>query len=444
MLGVAGGDDRWSVHRVDDAAPDDQVRKAGRRLAIPTPWTDVGATGSLLFGRCQGSGKTPYQVSIDVAGPRYKCSCPSHKFPCKHAVALLYLWAEGRIDEQGVAAGFASEWAQRHSDQATRRTESRAAAERTPEQEQAAAKRAADRDDRVDAGLADLALFLRDQIGRGLAADSRHRTRRFLEQAARMVDAQAPGVATRLRELAGITDGTPDWPVRLTEGLGRLHLLVRAWQHRDRLPDDLVATVRAHLGFSTRSEDVLATPGVQDTWVVVGLRDADEDRVSVRRVWLRGLASGRPALVMFFAAGGAPLTSNLYPGTAVEATLHFHPGRPALRAVVGARADQAQPLETWPVTGSSVAQARAQWRTALAADPWLPQWPVLVAGELQKGPETGFGLVDAAGDSVAVIGEKAWPALAVAVGRPCVLAGELDGDGLRVSAAMVDDRLVAL
>lgn len=444
MLSVAGGDDRWSVHRVDDAAPDDQVRKAGRRLAIPTPWSDVGATGSLVFGRCQGSGKTPYQVSIDVAGPRYKCSCPSRKFPCKHAVALLYLWAEGRIDEQGVAADFASEWAQRHAEGEARKAEARSPAERTPEQEQAAGKRAADRDERVDAGLADLSLFLRDQVGRGFAADSHHRTRRFSEQAARMVDAQAPGVANRLRDLAEITDAVPDWPVRLTEGIGRLHLLVRAWQHRDRLPDDLVATVRAHVGFTTRSEDVLATPGVRDTWVVVGLRDADEDRVSVRRVWLRGLTSDRPALVMFFAAGGAPLTSNLYPGTALDAMLHFHPGRPALRAVVGDRADQAQPLTTWPAPGVGVAQARAQWRTALAADPWLPQWPVLVAGELQKDPAAGFGLVDADGDSVAVIGDKAWPALAAAGGAPCVLAGELDRDGLRVSAAVTGDRLVVL
>lgn len=441
---MAGGDDPWSVRRVDEAAPDDQVRKAGRRLAIPTPWSDVGTTGSLLFGRCQGSGKTPYQVSIDVAGPRYKCSCPSRKFPCKHAVALLYLWAEGRVDAQGVAADFAAEWAQRHLDQQSQAAAPAPAAGRDAARELAAGKRAAERDDRVDAGLADLALFLRDQVDRGLAADSQHRSRRFHEQAARMVDAQAPGVANRLRELAEITDAVPDWPVRLTEGLGRLHLLVRAWQRRDRLPDDLVATVRAHLGFITRAEDVLATPGLRDTWVVVGLRDADEDRVSVRRVWLRGLASARPALVLFFAAGGAALTSNLYPGTAVDATLHFHPGRPALRAVVGERSEQAQPLATWPVAGSSVAQARAEWRTALAADPWLPQWPVLVAGELQKHPSGGFGLIDANGDSVAVIGEKAWPALAVAGGSPCVLAGELNGEGLRVSATVLGDRLVVL
>jgi len=442
VLAVASATDRWTVRRVDEAAPDDQVRRAARRLAIPTPWSDVGTTGSLLFGRCQGSGKVPYQVSIDVDGPRYKCTCPSRKFPCKHGLALLYLWAEGRVDETGVAA-FAAEWADGHAEHGTRRAESPSTPARTEEQQRAAGRRAAEREARVDAGLADLSLFLHDLIGRGLAADSHHRPRRFHEQAVRMVDAQAPGVANRLRDLAAITDATPDWPSRLTEELGRLHLLVRAWQNRASLPPDLVATVRTHVGFTTRAEEVLASPGVTDRWIVVGLRDADEDRVSVRRVWLRG-EGGRAALVMFFAVGGAPLISNLYPGTAVDATLHFYPARPALRAVVGERADQAAAVGTWSPESLTVEQARAQWRGALAADPWLGQWPVLVRGELQKAPGTGFGLRDQNGASVAVIGEKAWPAVAVAGGAPCILAGELNADGLRVSAAVVGERLVAL
>lgn len=439
---MAGANDRWTVRRVDDAAPDDQVRKAGRRLALPTPWSDVGVTGSLLFGRCQGSGRTPYQVSIDVAEPRYKCTCPSRKFPCKHGVALLYLWAEGRVDERGVA-DFAAEWAARSGEQASRRTPS-PTAEQTPAQEQAARARAAERESRVDAGLADLSLFLRDLVSRGLAADSQHRPQRLREQAVRMVDAQAPGLARRLHDLAEITDATPEWPARLTEGLGRLHLLVRGWQQRATLPDELVATVRAHLGFTTRAEDVLATPGVRDTWVVVGMRDADEDRVSVRRVWLRGRRSGRPALVMFFAAGGAPLTSNLYPGTELDATLHFYPGRSPLRAAVGERDEHARPVAPWTPEALTVAGAAQRWRTALASDPWLQQWPVLVAGRLQKGQDTGFGLLDEDGGSVAVTGDKAWPAVAVAGGAAAVFAGELSDEGLRVSAAVLTDRLVVL
>jgi SWIM zinc finger len=47
-----------------------------------------------VWGLCAGSGKRPYQTVVDLTGPAYKCSCPSRKFPCKHALALLLNWAD--------------------------------------------------------------------------------------------------------------------------------------------------------------------------------------------------------------------------------------------------------------------------------------------------------------------------------------------------------------
>lgn len=433
---------RWSVQAVDKAAPDAQVRTAGRRLATPTPWSDAGVTGTLLYGRCRGSGKEPYQVSVDTVGPRYKCSCPSRKFPCKHAVALLYLWAEGHLGERGVAADFAAEWEARHADQPVRGTRT-PAAEQTAEQAEAAAQRVAEREARVDAGVADLERFLADLVAEGLAADPAGRPRRLDEQAARLVDAQAPGLAGRLRELATITDATPRWTERLADGLGRTQLLARAWQRRDRLPADLAATVRSHVGFTVKTSDVLAGEGVHDTWVVAGLRDADEDRVSIRRVWLWGLTTRRPALVLFFAAGGAALESPLFPGTTVEATLHFYPGRPRLRAALGVRADQALPVARWRPDASTVAEARAAWADALAADPWIGHWPVAVAGRLTAS-EGRFGLIDAAGDTLALWGDAVWTLAAHAAGRDCVVVGEASRAGVLPCAVVLDGRLVVL
>lgn len=424
---------------MDAAAPDEQVRKAGLKLAIPTPWSDAGTTGTLLFGRCQGSGKTPYQVSVDLSGPRYKCSCPSRKFPCKHAVALLYLWSDGHLDTTGVAADFAAEWAAKGESQRPAR-ELEPDAPKTPEQLAAAAARAAERDARVDAGLADLDRFLADLLGQGLAADSA-RGARFTEQAARMVDAQAPGAASRLRELATLGDGVPGWVERSAEDLGRLRLLSRAWQRRTDLPPDLVATVRTHLGFTTRADDVLATPGIADSWVVTGMRDADEDRVSIRRVWLRGEASGRWALVLFFAAGGATLTSNLYPGTAIDATLHFYPGRLQLRAAVGARTEQARPVTAWAPAAVTVAEAIDAWRAALAADPWAQEWPVAISGRLTHAEAT-FGLADHTG-RVALVGDACWQLAAHASGDVTVL-GEIGRDGVQPTAVIADGELVVL
>src|SRR3954447_8623796 len=100
---------RWSVQAVEKVAPDAASLAAGRKLAAPGPWSETGSTESLLWGKCQGSGKTPYQVSIDLNGPAYRCSCPSRKFPCKHALALLLLWArsDGAIADAAEGADFA-------------------------------------------------------------------------------------------------------------------------------------------------------------------------------------------------------------------------------------------------------------------------------------------------------------------------------------------------
>ncbi|MCI8513101.1 MAG: SWIM zinc finger family protein [Lachnospiraceae bacterium] len=53
---------------------------------------------SLYWGKCQGSGKSSYDVSVDFSGgaePVFRCSCPSRQFPCKHCLALLCEIAAG-------------------------------------------------------------------------------------------------------------------------------------------------------------------------------------------------------------------------------------------------------------------------------------------------------------------------------------------------------------
>lgn len=52
----------------------------------------------LIFGECKGSGKSGYQTSADFSGdaPVFRCSCPSRQFPCKHSLALMYEWVNGK------------------------------------------------------------------------------------------------------------------------------------------------------------------------------------------------------------------------------------------------------------------------------------------------------------------------------------------------------------
>ena len=86
-------EDRWTPEHVLSLAPDASSRKAATRLSHPAPWSVTGSDDAALWGQCQGSGGSPYRTVVDLSGPAYQCSCPSRKFPCKHALGLLLLWA---------------------------------------------------------------------------------------------------------------------------------------------------------------------------------------------------------------------------------------------------------------------------------------------------------------------------------------------------------------
>jgi hypothetical protein len=86
---------------IDAAAPNADAAKNGRGLVLKGKFVALHASSdqTLLFGRCQGSGKEPYLCSADFAVPEapvYRCNCPSRQFPCKHSLGLLFAYAQGK------------------------------------------------------------------------------------------------------------------------------------------------------------------------------------------------------------------------------------------------------------------------------------------------------------------------------------------------------------
>jgi len=470
--------ERWRTERVTALAPDSASDVAGRKLANPTPWSDVGWAAPLLWGACQGSGKTPYKVAVDTSGPSYTCTCPSRKFPCKHVLGLLYLWSEGRIEAGGGISAYAAEWAAKR-DAADKPSEAPAEEPKvqTDAQREAAEKREALRDERVRTGMLELDRWLADQVTAGIAATSTQWYAAANDLAARMVDAQAPGAASMLRSAALTPSSGRDWPDRLVAQLGLLHLLAEATGHLDALDDDLRATVRDHLGYTTPRADVLATPPVTDEWAVVGLRDSDEEQVSMRRVWLWGTKTGRSALVLLFTPYGMPVDNSLLPGMLVEGDVHYYPGRLQQRALMGRRGSEGK-VAGWRPAAGTVADAAVTWRDAVADDPWLGELPGLVLGTplapcagTQAGEERpslgapsaprarptaggryeprlaqGWLMADAAGDAVPLVGTETdlWQLLAMTGGQPHPVFGELSGHGLRPTAIVSGGALVTL
>ncbi|GAA1890892.1 DUF5691 domain-containing protein [Lapillicoccus jejuensis] len=437
----------WELEQVLALASDDAARTAARRTATPSMWSGTGASDRLLWGECVGSGTAPYRTVVDFgegAGGgtvATTCTCPSRKLPCKHALALLLLWSTGSLaGGPGTVADpppYAAAWLAARLGRAER-----AAAPDTPRAARGTspatvARRAA----RVGAGLEELERWLADQVRTGVANASADAYHRFDPVAARMVDAQAPGVAATLRRLPQVVGTGGDWPGRLLQELAGLHLLARAHGRLDALPDGLAATVRSRVGYTVPTEAVLATEGVPDRWQVLAVEQTEQGGLVTRRTRLWGESTDRPALVLTFGAGGQAPDASLRPGTVVEGPAHFYPGDPPLRAVL------ADPVVVdrldWVAASPrprTVARLLDEAAAALAADPWTSAWPGLLEARPAGGPD-GWALVDADGDSLAVLGPGGgavafWRRLlAVSGGAPVTAAVEVvDGAVLVLGA----------
>ena len=291
------------------------------------------------------------------------------------------------------------------------------------------ADRLAQRAERVRLGLEELDLWLADQMRGGLAELQRAGYGPVDQMAARLVDAQAPGMAGMLRALPSrlVGDG---WPGRALEHLALIRLLVAAHRRLDDLPADLAVTVRSRVGYPTSKESVLARPAVRDRWAVLGYVDVADYQLASRRVWLRGTATGRWAVLLSFAAGGADLDASVMPGVTIDADLHLYPGAGQHRALVGT--EHSRTDEVPDVPGVRVGEAVAAFARLLVQDPWAERLPVVLRGAPVPPERDGepWRWRDEAGDAVPLMARTdAWPLLARSMGDPIEVSGEWTRQG---------------
>ncbi|WP_327536412.1 SWIM zinc finger family protein [Nonomuraea solani] len=587
--------ERWSRDQVLALAPDASSQKAAQGVAAPGKWSLRGAMDTVLYGECKGSGAKPYLACVDLTEPAYRCSCPSRKFPCKHALGLLLMWSADEVPASETAPQWVTEWMEGRAERAAKsaarieaaraRATTEAAAE-TPDQTaevpdspatsgtptsdgptsggtgsggvapggtasggtagagarsqvgtpgeaasggdtwtgaasdegmpdgavpsrtgsggvapagtgsggavsggagsskaavSAGAGAESVRHGRVASGLAEVERWLADQVRQGLAGAAEHD---WDGLAKRLIDAQAPGVAGIVSRLSRVR-AEDDWPGRLLEEYALINLLAVAYRRRAELPRPLAQTVLIRAGFPIPREEVLAGVAIRDHWDVLGRRDEEQDRLTARRVWLRGRRTGRAALILSFAPQGQPLDASLVTGTTIDADLTYYPGAAPLRALVATRhgivsstGPRTGPLtghgvagsagrETVPPTGGGTASLTGHGAAAsvgrgtasfaggsstpsaaagagvlkvppgvsaeealdevarvLAEDPWTEAWPLVLAGVVpERDSIGGLPLHPRARDP--------WRLIAVSGGRPLTVAVEWSPQGLR-------------
>lgn len=429
-------------------APDATSAGAARRLSLLPVWSQAGSAGTLVWGRCQGSAREPYQVTVDLTEPVFRCTCPSRKQPCKHGLALLMLWAsgEGSVAEKQRPADFAADWVTGAAGARSGPGRAGGRSGAAPPDPAAPAKRLAERMEVMSAGIDEFERWLFDLVRQGLAS-ARHQPFSFWDNAAaRLVDAQLPGLADRVRALPGVLYAGADWADRLLAELARGYLAVSAWRRRDELPADVAADLRVVVGWPRRTEEVLATgERVTDRWAVVGLRqETDDPRLISQRTWLAGGDSGRIAVVLDFAHVAPVLAVAEVVGSVVETELALYPGSEPRRALfAGERSVVGSTAELPGAT--TIPAALDAFATGLAANPFADRFPLALAG-VTPVADGGRHLVVGPGGATLPMGGETdlLGLLAISGGAPVDLFGEWDGYRFTPLTVAADGSLVSL
>src|SRR6266705_2220744 len=194
--------------QIDEAYADSQAPNAGaiknaRGVVLKRKLVGLfrSADGTLLFGDCKGSGKDNYRPSADFSDPTkpvYRCTCPSHQFPCKHSLALLYALAQGaKCAQEDVPADI---------------TEKRAKIQQRVEKK----KEEADKPHKVNTsalkkkiqtqleGIDLLESLVNDLVRAGLGTLNVRSARQMEEQAKQLGNAYLPGAQNALHALTGL------------------------------------------------------------------------------------------------------------------------------------------------------------------------------------------------------------------------------------------------
>jgi hypothetical protein len=305
---------------IEAAAPNAEAAKNGRGLVLKNKFLSMHQSPdeTLLFGQCQGSGKTPYVCSADFAVPEkpvYRCSCPSRQFPCKHSLGLLYAFVEGK---KFTSAEVPEELASKREKAAARVEKKKTDAEKPVKVNKSAlAKKIKAQLDGIDL----LEKLTQDVVRLGIGNMNAKTAHELEEQAKQLGNAYLPGAQSALRRYTKLfySEGGEERTSAEREAvysealdqLGRLHSLIRKGRAylQMRLDDPELApetetAIAAWLGHAWQLRELKDAGLVEENVELVQLAFHSYDDTARKEfvdagIWMN-LGSGRVCLTQTF------------------------------------------------------------------------------------------------------------------------------------------------
>ena len=420
----------WTKEQIEQLAPDGKSIKSARSLVSVAKWPLLASDDDAIWGHCQGSGKKPYQVQIDLSEPAFKCSCPSRKFPCKHGLALFFLAVEhSDAFSDDAKPDWVAEWLDKRKARKEKKEEKSKELEKPPDPEKQQ-KRRASRELKVQEALSALHQWLQDLMREGLAT-AKQRPHSFWDNmAARLVDGQASGLARMVRNIPSIIGqkGMEDSFDEMMAQLAKITMALEAYENLSQLPEDLQGDVRSIIGWNVREEELADLPATTDEWAIVGQIQEEEESLRMQRTWLLGRQTGHYGLILQFAYGRQPFKLTLPLGFYVSADLVFYPSALRRRAMLRKRAPSINAIEEL-VGYSTLTPLFDVYSQTLAANPWTESIPAAISPVVPIVHKGNRLLLDDDGQVVPLSPGFShwWTIMSLSGGRAVGLFGEWNG-----------------
>ncbi|GER91977.1 hypothetical protein KDW_61390 [Dictyobacter vulcani] len=388
-------------------------------------------------------GSALYQVRVDLTSFSTQCSCPSRKLPCKHSLGLLFL-AAGSPGEfiEGEPPEWVNTWLKKRAATQKRQETLASKDEQSTTSNKKASQSKDKRQAKVQRGIEQLDLWLNDLMRNGLGSVESLPTTFWEQQAAQMVDAQASGLAARIRALEDIPNASKTWTAKLLAQLGKLALLTEAYQQLERANPDLQEEIRQLIGWTVKEPEVIERgTHITDDWLFLGQRQESlHQRGRSQRTWLWGTRTRRSSYILQFAFAGASYTEHYPLGFHQEAEIACWPGAFAQRALFIHRQSSVQPMQTTLPGVDSINAFLADVASQLTQQPWQERFLCILnqASPIYDEEKRSWYLGDQQGNALPLTPTDHWKMLAISGGYPVDFAGEWDGETLFPFGIMVD------
>lgn len=429
----------WTRHQITELAPNNLILERAKSLSSKESWEKTGSNGFFLWGQCKSSGLRFYQVAIDFRNKKFRCNCQSSNSPCRHALALLF-FLQKHVDDMPMEEN-PPNWV---TDLLLQPALKSPTVEEQILRKENQEKRFGKRLEEMQSGVEELELWLLDMIQHGLSEISHQDSNYWELFAAKMQDAKLGGIARRIRRMPALLE-KENWHERLLKELSQLYLFVQSYKQFHSLPELIQEEILTVAGVNRKRAELLEQDGVKDQWLVLSVSLEMEDKLFSRKTYMLGSKSGQIALVLDYNYGIPKFDLNWQVGSAFNAELVFYPLPYPLRALVKKHISSSVPLDT-VAHYTDIETFAYAYAEAIAANPWLPSFPCLLADIhiVKKGQL--LLLADSKGYSIPLLmeGSAAWSLLAVSVGQTFTVFGEWNDHYFRPMTILKEGRVISL